>query len=80
MVTGIANQNPILTLGVQTLGDNAVTTATDTLTADAGKTIANSFVGGICSAVAVAGPILNVQMQPLRRARHCRIPKAMTSA
>mgnify|MGYP000789320258 FL=1 len=63
MVTGIANQNPILTLGVQTLGDNAVTTATDTLTADAGKTIANSFVGGICSAVAVAGPILNVQMQ-----------------
>lgn len=63
MVTGIANQNPILTLGVQTLGDNAVTTATDTLTADAGKTIANSFVGGICSAVAVAGPILNAQMQ-----------------
>lgn len=63
MVTGIANQNPILTLGVQTLGDNAVTTATDTLTADAGKTIANSFVGGICSAVAVAGPILNVQIQ-----------------
>ena len=32
-------------------------------TADAGKTIANSFMGGICSAVAVAGPILNVQMQ-----------------
>ena len=30
MVTGIANQNPILTLGVQTLGDNVVTTATDT--------------------------------------------------
>ncbi len=29
MVTGIANQNPILTLGVQTLGDNAVTTASD---------------------------------------------------
>lgn len=68
MVTGIANQNPILTLGVQTLGDSG---DDSDRYPDGGRgqdhrqqLCRRYLLGGR----PVAGPILNVQM---RRRRRC---------